>query len=471
MRQLFLLLIGLLLAQAATFAQATTFAQAPDSVLTIPGAIRIAMANYNMIKAKQDIVKASALEVKAAKQDGLPDFILGVETAYGTLSGMNGFPSGEPGLSTINSGPTTPTQNWNAAFGALYLTNINWNLYSFGLQRAHVAAAKGQYQQDQASLLQEQFQQQVQVTGAYLSLLAAQQVRVAMEDNLLRATQLRDVILQRTQNGLNPGVDSSIANAEVSKARLSLIDAENFEQGQANQLSIQMGITPRSFQLDTTFSLLPPKDLLNAIPPDVSANPTLKFLASQVTTSNLLSTFIQKTGMPRVALFGLGQDRGSGFGLNYATNSSDYSNNFIRGIEPYRANYLVGIGLTWDITDLGRSRSRANAQRLRSSAFTNEYLLEQNKLTNQMALSDQQIRNALAKYRETPVQLKSAEDAFTQKKALYENGLTTIVDVAQTLFILNTAEIDRDIASNAVWQAILFKAATTGDLNLFLKQL
>lgn len=449
-----------------------TQAQAPaaDSILTIQGAIRIAMANYNLIKAKQDIVKASSLEVRAAKQDGLPDFVTAVETTYGTLNGMSGFPSGEPGLTTVNAGPIMSTQNWNAAFGALYLTNINWNLYSFGLQRAHVAAAKGQYQQDQADLLQQQFQQQVQVTGAYLSLLAAQQVRVAMEDNLFRATQLRDVIQQRTLNGLNPGVDSSIANAEVSKARLTLIDAENFEQQQANQLSIQMGITPRSFQLDTSYALVLPKNLLNAVPPDVSANPTLQWLASRVTTSNLFSTYIRKTGLPRVALFGLGQDRGSGFGLNYGTNSSDYSKSFIRGIEPYRANYLVGVGITWDITNLGRSRSRANAQRLRSSAFNNEYLLEQNNLVNQMALSDQQIRNALAKYRETPVQLKSAEDAFTQKKALYENGLATIIDVAQTLFTLNRAEIDRDIACDAVWQAILFKAATAGDLNLFLNQ-
>jgi outer membrane protein TolC len=446
-------------------------AQVPDSTLTVPEAIRIAMANYNLIKAKQDIVNASALEVKAAKQDGLPDFIVGVETAYGTLNGMNGFPSGEPGLTTVNSGPATPTQNWNAAFGALYLTNINWNLYSFGLQRAHVAAAKGQYQQDRADLRQQQFQQQVQVTGAYLSLLAAQQVRMAMEDNLLRATQLRDVILQRTQNGLNPGVDSSIANAEVSKARLSVIDARNYEQQQANQLSIRMGITPRSFQLDTSFAFVLPKNLLDAVPADPSANPTLQFLASRVTTSDLFSTYIRKTGLPRVSLFGLGQDRGSGFGPNYGTNSSDYSQSFIQGIQPYRANYLVGIGLTWDITDLGRSRSRANAQRLRSSAFNNEYLLEQNNLINHLTLSDQQIRNALAKYQETPVQLRSAEDAFTQKKALYENGLTTIIDVAQTLFILNSAEIDRGIACNAVWQAILFKAATAGDLNLFLKQL
>jgi outer membrane protein TolC len=452
------------------------YAQTPNDtsssgMLTLPDAIRISMGNYALLKAKQDLVNASDREVRAAKQDGLPDFTLGAEMAYGTLNGMNGLSSGQPGLTTLTSGPVSATQNWNAAFGALYVTNINWNIFSFGLQRTHVAAAKGQYRQDQQDLQQEQFQQQVRVAGAYLSLLAAQRVRMAMEDNLQRSSDLRDVIVHRTEYGLNPGVDSSIADAELSKARLSLIDAVNFEQGQANQLSIQMGISPRIFLLDTSFSLLLPKDMLVQQPADVSANPTLQFLNSRVTTSNLIASYIQKTGLPRVSLFGVGQERGSGFGDRYTSNTGDYSGSFFQGINPYRSNYLVGVGVTWDITGLSRSRSRAAAQHYRSAALSGAYDLEQNQLVNQLALSDQQIRNALAKYRETPIQLKSATDAYGQKKALYENGLTNIVEVSQTLYLLNRAEIDRDVACNAVWQAILFKAGTAGDLTLFLKQL
>ena len=453
-----------------TLGVADTLGQVPDSVLPLRSALRIALVNYDRIKTKLDLVHASAMEVQAAKQDGLPDLTVGTETAYGTLDGMNGLSSGEPGLTSLTSGPVAVTQNWNAAFGALYLTNINWNLFSFGLQRSHVAAAAGQYRQDEQDLAQEQFQQQVRVAGAYLSLLAAQRVRIAMEENLRRAMQLREVILERTVNGLNPGVDSSIANTEVSNARLSLIDARNYEQAQDNQLCIQMGVSPQTLSIDTSFSLRPPGNLLNDAPADVSANPTLQFLASRVSTSDLQATYLRKTGLPRVSLFAVGQDRGSGFGTNYANDPADYSNNFLHGIQPVRANYLAGISVAWDITNFSRSRSRSSAQRFRSMAFQDEYDLEQNKLTDQLALSDQQIANAMAKYNETPVQLKSARDAYMQKEALYENGLNNIVDVTQTLYLLNRAEIDRDVACNAVWQAVLFKAGTAGDLNLFLQQ-
>jgi len=452
-------------------------AQMPDQLaqpaagsLTLPEAIRVATANYQQIKAAQQIVRASAFELKAARQDGLPDVGVGVEGAFGTLDGMNGLSSGEPGLTTLTNGPAFPSQNWNAAFGALYVTNINFNLFSFGLQHAHVAAAQGQYDQDREALEQEIFQQQVRTAGAWLSLLAATQVRMAMEDNLSRTRELRDVIIARTLNGLNAGVDSSIANAEVSKAVLSLVDAKNYEQQQANQLSIQMGIAPRLFVLDTATARNPPRDVLDSLPPDLSANPNLRFLASRITTSDRLSTYIKKTGLPQVKLFGVGQERGSGFGTGYAADPADYTTSLGQGLQPERGNYLLGVGVTWDITDLGRSRSRATAQHLRSEAYRSDYALEQNNLVNQLALSDQQIANALAKYKETPIELQAASDAYGQKKALYENGLTNIVDVTQTLYLLNRAQIDRDIACNAIWQALLFKAGTQGNIQPFLNQ-
>jgi hypothetical protein len=46
--------------------------------------------------------------------------------------------------------------------------------------------------------------------------------------------------------------------------------------------------------------------------------------------------------------------------------------------------------------------------------------------------------------------------------------LSNIVDFTQALYVLNRAEVDKDIASNNVWQAVLSKAAATGDLNVFM---
>jgi outer membrane protein TolC len=445
-------------------------AQTSEKMLTLQDAWQIAAAHYQLLQAKENYFKASAEGIQTAKKDALPDFTLSVENAYGTLNGMNGLPSGQPGITTLTAGPATAEQTWNAAFGALYVSNIDWNIYSFGLQRAHVAAARSQNDQDLADLRQEQFRQQVRVAGAYLGLLAAQQLRVAMKDNLQRVSQLRDIILRRTAGGLNPGVDSSLANAELSRARLSLIEAQNYVEKQAEQLTEQLGVPPQDFILDSTFALNLPRNIADTLRGAITQHPFLKYLDSRVNTSDLLADYLYKAGLPRISFFGVMQDRGSGFGANYAVNQADFSNGFLNGVNPVRTNYLVGIGITWDVTDFSKARSRVASQHWVSAGLRNEYNLEQNQLTNQLVLANRQISNALAKYQETPIQLQSAMAAYDQKQALYENGLTTLVDVAQTLFILNRAEIDRNVACNAVWQGLLLLAGAAGDMDLFVKQ-
>jgi len=94
---------------------------------------------------------------------------------------VNGLGSGLPGITTI-SAATNGSQNMNASFGALYNANINMNVFSFGLQRAFVAATRGQYEQDRADLRQTKFDVETTVIGLYLNLLTAQRLRMVMQD-------------------------------------------------------------------------------------------------------------------------------------------------------------------------------------------------------------------------------------------------------------------------------------------------
>jgi outer membrane protein TolC len=450
------------------FCQVPVAAQNPDKLLSMTDALQIASANY-LIQSKVNYTRSSAEAVQAAKKTALPDFILAAQSGYGTLNGVNGLGSGLPGITTI-SASTNASQNMNASFGALYNVNINMNVFSFGLQRAFVAATRGQYEQDRADLRQTKFDVETTVIGLYLNLLTAQRLRMVMQDNVERISRLRDIILARTMNGLNPGVDSSIANAELSTARMSLTDAENFEQTQANQLSIEMGVKQPFYKLDTSFVTTLPKNIPAQNEVNQQLHPVIRYLDSRIINSDLTAAYIQKTALPRFSFFAVGQERGSGFGSSFSTNPKDYSTNFFDGVNPVRANYLLGIGVTWNITDLTRVKSKVLSQRFISAAYRDEYSQAEIKYTDQLHFANQQISNALTKYREVPIQLKSAEDAYNQKKALYENGLTNIVDVTQTLFFLNQAEAASNVASSAVWQALLYKAVSAGDISLFLLQ-
>ncbi|TWF44511.1 outer membrane protein TolC [Chitinophaga polysaccharea] len=444
--------------------------------LTLQEALQTGLKNYQSIKAKENYAKAATENISAVKREYLPDLNLAAQNSYGTVNGENGPTWGYKGWTTGASGPAMTSQNWNAAFGGLYLANISWDVITFGRQHAKVLAAKEQLNTNQADLEQEKFEQQVRIAGAYLNLLAAQRLRGSMESNLKRAEDLRHLIVSRALNGLTAGVDSSIANAEVSKAQLTLIDAVNYENAQRNKLAEMMDVPDQDFTLDTTFVTKIPNQLLETVSTQDSVSlkeqPLLRLFGSRISLSEANQQLLSKNAMPRLSFMGVMQTRGSGFDYDYGVaNPSHFSQGYWSGVKPQVANYLVGLNLSWTVTDLWRTHAQVARQHYTTEGLKNEYNQTYNRLQHQLQLSEQQIENAVKKYREAPIGLKAASDAFLQKSTLYENGLSNIADLAQALYNINRAETDRDIAYNGVWQAILYKSATVGDLQLFLNQL
>src|ERR1700761_5478020 len=224
-----------------------------QQVLTIKDAEQIALSNYASIKAKANQLNASKAYLKETKTEYLPDLNISGQQDYGTINGQNGPIYGYKGLSVASSGPALPNQNWNASFGALYLANVNWDFFAFGKAVEKVKVQKTIVSLDENDLAQEQFQHQVRVASTYLNLLAAQQLAKAQQDNLDRSIDLQTVVVARVKNGLNPGVDSSLANAEVSNARIALTNAQQTVKDQANLLSQYLGELPQDYVLDSVF--------------------------------------------------------------------------------------------------------------------------------------------------------------------------------------------------------------------------
>ena len=441
---------------------------ANSQTLTLKEAVSSALTNYGTIKAKGSYLKASEASVKQASSVYLPNLSVAAQQAYGTANGQFGPVIAIGGLNAGSSGPPFLSQNWNAAFGGLYLANISWDFFSFGRVRENVKVAQAQVIQDASDLDQEKFQQEVKVSAAYLSLLAAQRIKLSQLKNLQRAEALRGVVLARALNGLNPGVDSSQANAEVSSAKIALTNATNYEAEQARLLAELMGLPYQEFILDTIFINRIPASLYTAGPANEEQHPILKFYQSRINVSLQQEKYFDRFKYPVFSFVGVVQSRGAGFDANYSQiNPNAYTHNYWDGVKPTTGNYLLGIGVTWNLTNPIRIHQQVAAQEWTSKGLQNEYELVSQQIKTQAALADQKIKYAVANYHEAPIQMKAASDAYLQKSVLYKNGLTNIVDVTQALYILNRAETDRDISNNNVWQALLLKAAASGDFGLF----
>jgi outer membrane protein TolC len=448
----------------------TTRSAAQENQFTLSQAISTGLTNYQSIQAKRNYLNASKASVQNVKNQYLPDILASIQQAYGTANGQYG-PIGPfaGGAGISSSGPVYLTQSWDAGFGGIYLINTNWEFISFGRFHSRVVAADKQVSLDSANLTQEKFIQSVKIAGAYLTLLITQRFVQNAQSNVERAGFVQQTVIARTKSGLNAGVDSSIANAELSAAKLVLIQAINNEQQTRNQLCQLINIEPLVLHLDTSFFSLTPTTYQTRFP--VTDNPQARYFESRIEQSHSTEDLLRKSIYPGLSLLGTFQAKGSGFDTDYTPlNDASYSKNYFDGINPSRYNYVFGLGIAWNLISPIKIKQQVKAQQFITAAYQNEYDLISTQLKDQLLFSDQQIENSISSIKEVPVEYKAASDAYLQKTVLYKNGLTNIVDVQQALYSLNRAETDMSVAYINVWQALLLKAAASGDFDLFIKQ-
>ncbi|GAA6772697.1 TolC family protein [Flavobacterium sp. CGRL2] len=419
---------------------------------------------------KTNYTNASKETLKQSRRDYLPNLNLSAQQDYGTVNGQNGPLYGFGGLGVASSGLPLPEQNWNSAFGALYLVNMNWDFFTFGKMKEKINLSKIDVQAKEKDLEQEKFQQEIKISAAYLNLLASQRLLISQQKNLDRAEIFKKTAVARVKNGLLAGVDSTLATAEVSKAKIALNLARNFVKEQNNKLVDLMGVAPQDFVTDTLFVTQIPKELIKGNAANDSLHPLLQFYKTRIDYSNQQVKLFKRFYYPTMSAFGVLQTRASGFENSYATDQNAFSRNYWDGVNPDRTNYLIGVGITWNLTTPFRSSKQVSAQKFVSQALQEEYNQADRDLKSQLNFAEDKIKITLENYAEAPIQVDAAKRAYLQKSTLYKNGLTDLTDLTQTMYVLNRAEIDRDIVNNNVWQSFLLKVAATGNFDLFINE-
>lgn len=437
--------------------------------LNLSDALEQSVLNFQKIKAKEAAVNASQENVRFNKRAYLPDFTLAAQQSYGTINAQNGPLYSYGGLGSAASSMPLEEQNWNAAFGSLYLANINWNFFTFGKIKNEINAARSKQEVMQQDLEQLRFQHQVKVGAAYFNLLAAQRIKFVQERNVERAMVMETVTESRTKSGLIPEVDFATAQAEVSHAQAARIKALDKELEYSKSLAVLIGDTYQQFQLDSLYVYQIPSYLSDSELP-IENHPVLEWQKSQVTSSAQQEKVFAALQRPSLSLFGVVQGRGSGFEWNYVQDNTAFSKSYNDGVGIDRTNYLVGINLTWNLTSILRQSSKVKEQKYHTQALQEEYQYALENIKAQKELTKEQWNNALEVFEQTKIQVTAASKAYKQHTALYTNGLSSIVDLTQAIYLLHRAEIDAEIAQNNLWQALWMVAAATGDLDLLLNE-
>ncbi|GAB2555360.1 TolC family protein [Spirosoma aerophilum] len=440
--------------------------QASGQALTLNQVVEQSVRQYPFLRAKQAEVSSAQRRLQATRTELLPTVILQDQYTYATSNSLNNsyFPNEGTAIST--SGGVRPVAISQASFGSYTSASIEWRAITFGRVKANINAAKADLQRNEADYDNEIFQHQVRTIDAYLLLLINQKLVQIQRSNLERAETFKRVVDAGVRSGMRAGVDSALATAEAVRARLLLLESQQREQVQRLRLSELAGQLQPGMKVDSMqfYSSLPNGTFLSdSLSPK---NPTLRLFQSQINLSAARSLATQRSGMPVISLVGAGNARGSGF-----SNQGDiFQTNQLNGLGYQLGNYLLGVVARWNLTNLLRANQDYRADQFLVERSRQLFNTQRLQITRQYQEAETQYQVALEQARQTPVQLRAARQAYNQAQTRYQNGLTDLPTLLQSVVTLNRAEVDGYVATSNVWRYLLLKSAADGDLSLFMNQ-
>ncbi len=444
-----------------------SFAQT-QSVISLKQAVDSALLNYPELKAKKLQVESAKMSLRDAKDQRLPALKLSDQVDIGTANSLDGpyFPMG---LIPSTSGairPENTTQTFSGTVGVAYM---EYELYNFGLNHARIESARSLLNTNNADYNRESYLLQYEIAQVYFNLLKYKLLTDVQQKNIDRYNLLYNYIKAFTGSGIRAGVDSSIANAEISKARIQYIQTLATYNKLKSEFMFYSGVKSINFDVDTNLFHLTDAIIsqmqANVVADSVSSNnPLLAYYKARSDYAYAQQKLVKKSYLPKFNLIGAAWTRGSNLSPTDAFGSTSSGFNY------ERYNYLGGLALTYNLIDIVHQKDKAAIFGFQAQAEEQEMQGQQSALQNQLQQADVDIQAALDRMKEIPVQLKAAQDAFSQKTAQYNAGLANIAELTDVSYLLFSAEIDQVGGTTDLLNTLLQKAITNNTLSIFLNQ-
>ncbi len=358
------------------------------------------------------------------------------------------------------SGPPSADNDYSGVFGSATSLLLNWQPLTFGQRQSLVGFAKAGVQYAQADVQNEIFQHKIRVINAYLDMVTAMELEKVYQENLARTAASLSVVKTLVINGIKPGVDTALLKAEVSRAKVDLLNSRKYKDQTAITLSGLLASDNMPSVADTSYFGKLPTGYTVA---DTARNPLLTLYHSTIELSKAKKKVLSKTTMPTLSVWGTAYARGSGIDNNGMVKATD-------GLSFQRYNYGAGLQLSIPLLQFTRIKSQVQQQDFLIKSNEEKFLEAALQIRKQNELADTTLGTALAVAQESPLFYESASFSYKALQSRYQSGLANFSDLMQAQYVLVKATVDNKTAYVAVWKALLYKAAVNGDLNLFLKQ-
>ena len=434
----------------------------PAQSVRLADAVSLAADNYPAIRTAKAQVAATAAGVDLARTAYAPRLDLLWQQNRASVNNIFGTTLPQAVIPSI-TGPVLGTKSFTSTFGTSTGALFSWEPFDFGYRKANVEVARDQTRQAEAALEITRLDVEMAAADAFLALLAAQQAVRAANANVSRAQVFSDSVHVLITNQLRAGADGARADAELSAARNQLNQAQQTAEVNRAALAEALGEPGANIVVDEGRLLELPQDLsLPAI--NLDSHPVIIAQQATIETIRARENVLDHAWVPRFNFQSALYARGSGALTNGGFQGGAH------GLYPTTPNFAIGLTVTFPAFDFFSNRARRKIEK--GNEAVENARLEQTvqAMKGQYARAQALIDGALRIARETPNQLKAAQDAERLTRERYKYGLATVTEVADTERLLTQSEIDLGVARLNVWRALLVAARLQGDLQPFLQR-
>lgn len=422
-----------------------------------------AVQNYPMIHASQEQVSAAQANVTLAKTNYLPRADMLWQGNRATRNNVFGLLLPQSVISPI-SGPVLASASndsvWGSAAGLLF----TWEPFDFGRRGATVNAARAGQSFANSQVSVTRLDIAVAATTAFFNVVAARQRVTASKADVERRQVFANAVHSLVTNQLRPGADASRADADLARARVSLIQAEQAEAVGRAVLAEYLGLGANDVQINAD-SLLGNPPAPNPPAAALTSHPFATAEQERVNQIVAREHILDRSYFPRFYF------QSTIFGRGTGANTDGTLQGGANGLGLDRSNWATGLTVTFPAFDFFPIRAQKKIESANERTERELYQQTIADLTSQLQQAQAALDGARRVAENTPIELQAAREAETQARARYEAGLATIVEVVEAQGLLVQAETDDALARLAVWDDLALVNAAQGDLQPFMQLL
>jgi outer membrane protein len=430
-------------------------------VYSLSTAVETAVKNYPTLRRATATLTRNSSEVTLAKTAYLPTLDALAQEVRTTTNNVAGtiFPQ-SLNVIPMQTGPAVDSSSMKSIFANNYGLNFSWLVYDFGQRHAGVQVARAQVAQAGAGLKLTELDIACAAAEAYLTTVEAKEKIRAQRATVARMQAWNLIVKTLVDKGLRPGVDAARAAADLSFAKIALIEVEREADLASVDLSEAMGIAGHEVTIDDRPWIRRPERTQIFTAPLIDTHPLAILKQAQIFTAHEKVISMQKTYRPRLWFHSGIWSRGSGSRIE--------AHPVVDGLLPQNANYVAGLAVDFPFMNYFPIKAKVNMARENENEERANYDLAIQELTKKDARARVMLKSAKQMADETPILVAAANENQIKASERYKVGLANVLEVAESQRILENASVQDAVAQVRIWRAILSTAYAHGELKPFM---